>query len=216
MTNFPVKSSTRRAVAAGLALLAAPGAVLAAARPRVVTMLGDSITAGYGLQGKDALPVQLQAQLKALGVSAIVRGAGVSGDTSGGGAGRVDFSVQADTTLCVVALGGNDMLQGLSPAAMQANLTRIVRRLKARRIGVLLVGLTAPASINARYARDFNAVFPAVARAEGVPLYANLLAGVQGEPRLNQPDRLHPNPAGARIIAQRLAPAVARALKSRP
>jgi acyl-CoA thioesterase-1 len=216
MRNSPVKSSTRRAVAGGLLLLAAPDLSIAAARPRVVSMLGDSITAGYGLPGQDALPVQLQAQLKALGVNAVVRGAGVSGDTSAGGAGRVDFSVQADTALCVVALGGNDMLQGLKPEAMQANLTRIVRRLKARRIGVLLVGLAAPPAINAGYARAFNAVFPAVARAEGVALYPNLVAGVQGIERLNQHDRIHPNAAGAKIIAQRLAPVVAKALKARP
>lgn len=216
MRNLPVKSSTRRAVAAGLLALAAPDFPSAAAKPRVVTMLGDSITAGYGLPGRDALPVQLQAELKALGVDAVVRGAGVSGDTSAGGAGRVDFSVQPDTALCVVALGGNDMLQGLSPQAMQANLTRIVRRLKARRIGVLLVGMQAPVSINAGYARAFNAVFPAVARAEGVPLYPNLLAGVQGIAALNQRDRIHPNAAGARIISRRLAPAIARALRARP
>jgi acyl-CoA thioesterase-1 len=198
-------------------LIAAPGwAQAAAGRARVVTMLGDSITAGYGLPGQDALPVQLQARLRALGVAAVVRGAGVSGDTTAGGAGRMDFSVQADTDLCVVALGGNDMLQGLDPRAMQANLTRIVRRLKARHIGVLLAGLSAPAAINAGYAHSFNAVFPAVARAEGVPLYPNLLAGVEGDARLNQHDHIHPNAAGARIIAGRLAPFVARALKARP
>lgn len=216
MHNAPVKSSTRRAVAAGLILLAAPSASLAAGKRRVVTMLGDSITAGYGLPGNEALPVQLQAQLKARGLDVIVRGAGVSGDTSGGGAGRVDFSVQADTDLCIVALGANDMLQGLAPQVMQANLTRIVRRLKARRIGVLLVGLQVPASINSGYARAFNAVFPAIARAEDVPLYAHLLAGVQGDPRLNQHDKLHPNAAGARAIATRMAPFVIKALKARP
>jgi acyl-CoA thioesterase-1 len=107
------------------------------------------------------------------------------------------------------------MLQGLSPQAMQANLTRIVRRLKARRIGVLIVGIQAPVSINAGYARAFNAVFPAVARAEGVPLYPNLLAGVQGIAALNQRDHIHPNGSGARIIARKLAPAVIRALKTR-
>jgi acyl-CoA thioesterase-1 len=126
----------------------------------------------------------------------------------------VDFSVQGDTELCVVALGGNDLLQGLSPRAMQANLDRIVRRLKQRRIGVLLCGLYAPPIVNAGYARAFNAVFPAVASAERVPLYPDLLAGVRGIERLNQSDRIHPNAAGARIIAQRLAPHVARALKA--
>jgi acyl-CoA thioesterase-1 len=212
----PLNSSTRRAaLAGGLALAASPGVVLAAGKPRIVTLLGDSITAGYGLPGRDALPTQLQAQLARLGVQAKVRGAGVSGDTMAGGAQRADFSVQSDTDLCVIALGGNDLLQGLSPKAMRANLDRIVKRLKQRRIGVMICGLYAPPIVNAGYAKAFNAVFPAVAAAERVALYPNLLAGVQGIERLNQPDRIHPNAAGARIVAERLAPAVARALKAR-
>jgi acyl-CoA thioesterase-1 len=211
----PLNSATRRsALAGGLALAAAPGAVLAAGKTRIVTMLGDSITAGYGLPGRDALPTQLQAELARIGMQARVRGAGVSGDTMAGGAQRVDFSVQPDTDLCVVALGGNDLLQGLRPQAMRASLDRIVRRLKQRRIGVLICGLHAPPIVNAGYAKAFNAVFPAVARAEHVPLYPNLLAGVEGVERLNQADHIHPNAAGARVIARRLAPVVARALKA--
>ncbi len=179
----------------------------------MVTILGDSITAGYGLHAAEAVPAQLQAALARLGVDATVRAAGVSGDTTAGGLARVDFSVQPDTALCVVALGGNDLLQGLPPERMRANLTAIVRRLKARRIRVLLCGLHAPASLNARYARDYNAVFAAVARAERVGLYPDLLAGVELNRTLNQGDGLHPNPRGVRIIAQRLAPYVVRALR---
>ena len=137
----------------------------------------------------------------------------MSGDTSAGGLARVDFSVQPDTSLCVVALGGNDLLQGLSPAGMRANLQTIVRRLKARRIRVLVCGLHAPASLNAGYAREYNAAFAQVARAEGVSFYPDLLAGVELNRTLNQRDGLHPNPRGVRIIAQRLAPYVARAMR---
>src|SRR3954468_18470060 len=104
--------SRRSLLAAGLA--AAPAAALAAHGP-VVTMLGDSITAGYGLLQRDSLPIQLQAALKRRGVAALVRGAGVSGDTTAGGAQRVDFSIRPDTAVVVVALGGNDLLQGLDP-----------------------------------------------------------------------------------------------------
>ena len=206
----------RRSFLAAIAMLACALAAPAAAgaRPKVVTILGDSITAGYGLHAADALPAQLQAALQRIGAPAVVRGAGVSGDTSAGGAARVDFSVQPDTAVAVVALGGNDMLQGLPPAAMKANLTRIVQRLKARRISVVLCGVQAPASLNARYAREFNAVFPAVARAEHVALYPNLLAGVELNGALNQRDGIHPNPHGVKIIAARLAPVIARALKS--
>jgi acyl-CoA thioesterase-1 len=178
-------------------------------------MLGDSITAGYGLAYRDSLPAQLQAELERRGVRARVRGAGVSGDTSAAGLARADFSVQPDTSLCIVALGGNDLLRGLPAAAMQKNLRAIVRKLKARRIPVLLAGVQAPSIVNRSYARQFNAVFPAVARAEGVPLYPNLIAGVEGVAALNQADHIHPNPRGVKIIAARLAPVVARALKAR-
>ena len=95
---------------------------------------------------------------------------------------------------------------------MKRNLTKIVERLKARHIRVLLAGQAAPAAIGAGYARDYNAVFPAVAKAEGVALYPDLLAGVGGHPALIQPDGIHPNAAGAALIAGRLAPVVARSL----
>lgn len=186
-----------------------------AARRTVVTILGDSITAGYGLPAAAALPARLQAALARIGALAVVRGAGVSGDTSAGGLARLDFSVQTDTDVCVVALGGNDLLQGLDPRTTRANLTAIVRRLKARRIAVVVAGIAAPAAIGAAYARDFNAVFGAVARAERAAFYPDLLAGVAGRPALNQRDGIHPNAAGVVIIAAHLASVVARALRAR-
>jgi acyl-CoA thioesterase-1 len=209
--------ATRRGWLAGASAaagtLAADGAGAAGRAPPVVTLLGDSITAGYGLRAAAALPARLQGDLTRLGAPAQVRGAGVSGDTTADGLARVDFSVQADTAVCVVALGGNDLLQGLDPSLTRANLERIVRRLKARHIAVVLAGLTAPSAIGAGYARDFDAVFPAVARDTGALLYPDLLAGVARNPRFNQADGIHPNAAGVDIIAARLAPVVARSLR---
>lgn len=204
---------TRRAVLA--VALALPAPVLAQGARPVVTMLGDSITAGFGLPGASALPVQLQAELKRLGSNALVRGAGVSGDTTAGGLARVDFSVQKDTTVCVVALGGNDLLQGQDPKRTKANLDRIVARLKARKIGVVLVGLAPPPVIGRAYAREFEAVFPAVAKTYGTWLYPNLLAGVGQIPSLNQRDGFHPNAKGVAVIARGLAPVVAKAISGR-
>jgi acyl-CoA thioesterase-1 len=205
---------TRRALFAWPLLLAAAPA-LAQPRAKVVTVLGDSITAGYGLARTAAFPAQLQAQLARLGAPAQVRAAGVSGDTTAGGLARVDFSVRKDTDLVIVALGANDLLQGQDPKRTRANLDAIIKKLKARRIGVLLTGIDAPVEVGGGYARDFNAIFPSLARANGVPLYPNLLAGVARTPSLNQPDGIHPNAKGAAIIAQRLAPAVAKALAAR-
>ena len=217
MASTPNHFLTRRnLLVAGLVAAAAGDASAVWARPgRVVTILGDSITAGLGLPAADALPARLQAALTAAGWPARVRGAGVSGDTTAAGLARLDFSVQADTDLCIVALGGNDLLQGLDVKATRANLDRIIKRLKARHIGVLLAGLSAPNAIGAAYARDFDGVFPALARANAVPLYPNLLDGVGQTPRLNQRDGIHPNAAGVQIIAGRLARVVAKALKSR-
>lgn len=186
-----------------------------AARPVVITMLGDSITAGYGLPGKAALPNQLHEALSRMGIANVVRAAGVSGDTTAGGLGRVDFSVQKDTDLAIVALGGNDLLQGLDPRRTRANLDGIVKKLKARRIPVLLAGIAAPTEVGGGYARDFNAVFTGLAKVHGVPLYPNLIDGVARKRELNQPDGIHPNARGVQVITARLAPVVAKALSAR-
>lgn len=198
-----------------LPLLAAAGPALAA-RGKVVTILGDSITAGLGLPAAQALPAQLHQALNRRGVANIVRGAGVSGDTTAGGVARMDFSVRPDTSVVVVALGANDLLTGTEPRVVRANLDKILTRLKARRMGVVLAGIEAPLAIGRGYAREFNGVFPTLARKHGVPLYPNLLAGVARNPRLNQADGLHPNAAGVRRIAEQLAPVVAKALNGRP
>ena len=178
------------------------------------TVLGDSITAGLGLPAQDAMPAQLQAALVRMNVFAKVRAAGVSGDTSGGGLARVNFSVASDTALCVVALGGNDLLQGIEPRVTKANLRAILQSLRNRRIGVVLVGVGAPPLIGAAYAREFNALYPALAKEFSAPLYPNILAGVGGQRRLMQSDGIHPNAAGARAVAERLAPVVAGALRT--
>jgi acyl-CoA thioesterase-1 len=200
----------RRVAMAGA--LAIPTVGHAAAEP-VVTVLGDSITAGYGLPASQALPAQLERELRALGVAAKVRGAGVSGDTTAGGLRRVESSVRPDTRLCVVALGGNDLLSFYEPRTIRSNLEGIVQRLKAKKMKVLLAGIQAPLELGA-YARAFNGIYPAVAKAQGVPLHASLLAGVALDRRYNQPDLIHPNAAGVRIIAQRLARTVAEALRT--
>jgi acyl-CoA thioesterase-1 len=212
MSRTPDRFFIRRGLVLGIAASAATPA-FAARRKRVVTILGDSITAGLGLPATAALPAQLGLALTRLGTPVVVRGAGVSGDTTGDGLGRINFSVQADTDVCLVALGGNDLLQGLDPKTTRANLAAIVQRLKGRRMAVVLAGMTAPRAVGAGYAREFGAVFPAVARAEHVPLYPDLLAGVG--PALRQGDGIHPNATGVKIIATSLAPIVARALKSR-
>jgi acyl-CoA thioesterase-1 len=213
----PRTISRRTLVGTGLlsGLAALPGPAFAA-RGKVVTILGDSITAGYGLPQAASLPIQLHAALEKLHVPNVVRGAGVSGDTTADGAGRMDFSIRPDTAVVVVALGGNDILQGVDPKITRANLDRILTRLKARHMGVVLAGMHAPREIGAGYARDFDAIYPSLAKAHGVTLYPDLLAGVARNPALNQADAIHPNAKGVLIIAARLAPVVAKELAKRP
>lgn len=193
-----------------------PGAGAAQARAPdgslVVTMLGDSLTAGYGLKAADAIPARLQEALRARGLKVRVRPAGVSGDTSADGLARVDFSVKPDTDLCLVVLGGNDLLQGVEPSVMKANLDGILKKLEARHIKALLVGIKAPPAMGADYAREFDAVTPDLGKAEHVPVFPDLLGKVALDHALNQGDGIHPNPEGARQVAARLAPAVAAAL----
>jgi len=150
-----------------------------------------------------------------MGIANVVRAAGVSGDTTAGGLERVEFSVQRDTDLAIVALGGNDLLQGLDPKRTRSNLDAIVKKLKARKIAVLLAGIAAPSEVGGGYARDFNAIFSSLAKVHGVPLYPNLIEGVARKRDLNQPDGIHPNARGVQVITARLAPVVAKALASR-
>ena len=215
--TFPARISRRTVVAATMAALPLGAASrAAAARAKVVTVLGDSITAGYGLSASAALPAQLQQALQALGVASVVRGAGVSGDTSANGAARMDFSIRADTSAVVVALGGNDLLQGIDPKVTRRNLDRILTRLKQRGFGVVLAGLHAPPELGRGYARDFDAVYSGLAKAHRIAFYPDLLAGVGRNPALNQADGIHPNAQGVQIIARSLAPTVARVLAKQP
>lgn len=190
---------------------ASPAAATSGAPEKIVTLLGDSITAGFGLPSAEALPVRLEEALRAKELNVRVRGAGVSGDTTGGGLARVGYSVQDDTDLCIVALGGNDMLQGVDPKTVRANLEAIIASLKARDIPVLLAGMRAPPQYGA-YAAEFDRIFADLARQDDVPAYPFLLEGVALDRRYNQPDGIHPNAQGVRIIADGLAPVVAAAL----
>jgi acyl-CoA thioesterase I len=211
--RFPSDFTRRSVVGALLAM--APAGVLAQPRQKIVTVLGDSITAGLGLPAAAALPARLEADLKRAGQNVRVRGAGVSGDTTANGLARLDFSVRKDTDVCVVALGGNDLLQGRDLKRMQANLDQIVRKLKARNITVVLAGVRAPQVIGRNYARQFEATFAAVARTHNVVFVADMLGPVALNDRLNQRDGIHPNAEGVKVVAQRLAPAVSRALNAR-
>lgn len=170
-------------------------------------MLGDSITAGYGLPPGQGLVPRLQAALIAAGRPVRLLDGGVSGDTTAGGLARIDWSLAEDPQAAVVALGGNDGLRGLPPSGSRANLAGILDRLAARRIPTLLAGMLAPPNLGADYGREFAAIYTSLAAERpGVILYPFLLEGVAADRALNQPDGIHPNQAGVAELVRRLLP----------
>jgi acyl-CoA thioesterase-1 len=202
----------RRAVLAkclaGIALFRSGVAKAQGAEIRLL-MLGDSITAGYGLARSEGPPARLQALLQAKGRHVRVIDAGVSGDTSAGGRARLDWALADRPQAVIVALGGNDALRGLTPQQMRTNLAAILDRLAQRNIPALLAGMIAPPNLGRDYGDEFRAVFTDLARERPeVVFYPFLLDGVAGDPRLNQPDRIHPTAEGAEEIARRMLPFV--------
>jgi acyl-CoA thioesterase-1 len=172
-------------------------------RPRIV-FLGDSLTAGYGLEPGQSVPALIQARLAKAGHPFEVVNAGVSGDTSAGGLSRLDWSLSGDVRILVVELGANDGLRGLPVASMRRNLEEIITRAQARGIAVMLVGMEALPNYGASYTSEFRDTFPTLAKAHRVALMPFYLDGVAGNPELNIADGIHPNPAGAVIVANNL------------
>jgi acyl-CoA thioesterase I len=186
------------APAAATAAAAATPAV--SARPRIA-VLGDSLTAGLGVAKAASYPSLLQQRLDADGLDFEVVNAGVSGDTSAGGLARLDWTLEGDVRVLIVALGGNDGLRGLPAEELQRNLSQIIERAQARGITVILAGMEAPPNYGRDYIVSFHKVYPAIAAKYRVAFVPFLLQGVAGDEALNQRDGIHPTAAGARIVA---------------
>ncbi len=170
-------------------------------RPKVVC-LGDSLTAGLGLVESQSYPSVLQRKIDAEEYGFEVVNAGVSGDTSAGGLRRLDWALQGDVKVLVVALGGNDALRGLSVNEMRENLSAIVERARARGVVVVLAGMQAPPNYGPEYTVAFRQAFADVARQYRILYVPFLLDKVAGNAALNQPDGIHPNARGAEIVAE--------------
>lgn len=182
--------------------------------PVRILVLGDSLAAGYGLPADQAFPARLEAALRARGHAVRLINAGVSGDTTAGGRARLDWALTELPEIVIVELGANDAMRGIDPRATRANLDDILTRLKSRGVRVLLAGMLAPPNLGEEFGRDFNAVFPGLARSHNVAFYPFFLDGVAARRGLNQPDGLHPNARGVAVIVDRILPYVVRLLKS--
>ncbi len=192
---------------------------IAAAEPVTVVALGDSLTAGYGLEDQSTgLVPQLEAWLKAKGHDVVVQNAGVSGDTTAGGLARVGWALGPDADALIVTLGGNDLLRGLDPAGSKANLEGILKEAAARQLPVLLVSLKAPANFGPDYKAAFDGMYGELATTYGTLLADDFFGGLKAagadpsDPAtmaaFMQADGIHPNPEGVKLIVEGLGPKV--------
>jgi acyl-CoA thioesterase-1 len=185
----------------------------AAAQTLTLLALGDSLTAGYGLQPSDAFPVKLEAALKARGHDVKVINAGVAGDTALDGASRVDWALSDDVDAVIVEFGANDALRGLPVPQAEQALDQLLGRLGERKLPVLLAGMRAPPNLGPEYQAAFDGMYPRLAEKHGSLLYPFFLDGVAAEVNLNQADGMHPNPAGVDVIVERILPTVEKLLQ---
>ena len=180
--------------------------VRASSAPFRVLVFGDDLSAGYGVPTEHSFPARLEARLRSVGIDVRVVNAGQSGDTTAGGLARLDWSLADKPDLVILELGANDMLRGVDPAAVRANLDKMIGKIKASGARLLLVGMRASPNWGDTYQKAFDRIYPELARAHGVALYPFFLDGVAMDPDLNQPDGLHPNARGVARIVERIAP----------
>ena len=173
-----------------------------------ITVLGDSLVAGYGLPAGVSFPDRLEIALQEAGFDITVVNAGLSGDTTAGGLARLDWSLADGPAAVIIVLGGNDMLRGIDPASTRANLDAMIARLKQRNVTVMLAGMLASRNLGQDYVTAFDGLYPALVQKHDIDFYPFFLEGVALDPALNLPDGLHPNAAGIDEIVRRILPSV--------
>jgi acyl-CoA thioesterase I len=181
-------------------------AALARAETLTILALGDSLTAGLGLDLPQAFPARLEAALKAKGHDVVVVNAGVSGDTVAQGEARLDWALTDDVDAVIVELGANDALRGLPVDQADAALTKIADKIQAKKMPLLIAGMKAPPNLGPDYGAQFDAMFAKLSARQGVIFYPFFLDGVAADAKLNQADGIHPNAQGVDVIVQRMLP----------
>jgi acyl-CoA thioesterase-1 len=180
--------------------------------PIKIAILGDSLTAGYGVKPEQAIPVRLEAALKKEGRDVTILNHGVSGDTSAGGLDRLDWMLADKPDIVMVELGANDALRAIDPATTEHNLDAIVAKLKDAKVAVWLIGMMAPRNLGPEYVMAFDGLYKKLADKYRIPLYPFILDGVAQDATLNQADGMHPNPEGVEVVVKHLLPFVSKNL----
>lgn len=171
-----------------------------------ILALGDSLTAGYGLDKGLSFPDKLELRLKEMGINATIINGGVSGDTSAGGLARLSWLLDQRFDAVIINLGANDGLRGLDPSETKKNIGKILKILDEHSIPALLAGMQAPPNLGADYVNEFNSIYPDLAQQFGIVFYPFFLDGVAAIPELNQPDGIHPNALGVDLIVEKILP----------
>jgi acyl-CoA thioesterase-1 len=204
------ESSSRGVVTQVAETVASPLTVLGP--ERLILAFGDSLYSGYGLKRGESMPARVEVLLRQKGINATVVNAGVSGDTTSAGRKRLVFALEnlpRKPDLVMLGLGGNDVLRQIPVSETRANLVAMLDELHKRGIPVVLTGMRAPPNLGADYVRQFDTIYPELAREYRVELDPFVLAGVLGDRKLMLPDGIHPNEQGVGVMAARLAPIVA-------
>jgi acyl-CoA thioesterase-1 len=188
----------------------------AAAFKGTIVAVGDSLTAGYGINEADAYPAQLERKLQAAGFNWQVVNAGITGETSSGTLSRVAWVLKLKPDIVILETGANDGLRGIDPQVTKKNIDETVRMLKEKRVTVILAGMRMVTSMGRDYTSDFAAIYPAVAKKHNLLLIPFFLQGVAGNPKLNQNDGIHPVAEGYRFITDMIYSYVVPVISSRP
>lgn len=168
----------------------------------VVLAFGDSLTAGYGVKEEESYPSRLQVKISSAGFPHKVVNAGVNGDTTAGGVRRIRWLMKHEPEIVILALGANDGLRGLSVAEMRKNLETMIDICREHNARILLAGMKALPNYGEDYMREFETVFPELAKKHNLNYLPFLLEGVAGEREHTQPDGLHPLASGYKIVSE--------------
>jgi acyl-CoA thioesterase-1 len=198
-----------------LALFLSAAILFGAETPKRIVVLGDSIAAGYGVDPDEAYPAVLQRKIDEAKLPYTVVNAGLSGDTTAGGLRRIDWILKQPVDILIIELGGNDGLRGLPISHTRANLQSIIDRIRTKypKAQIIVAGMKMPANMGADYTSEFEKVFAEIAEKNKTALVPFVLENVGGKVELNQPDRIHPTPAGHQIVAQNIWPVLQKLLK---
>lgn len=180
---------------------------------KTIVALGDSLTAGLGVDETESYPALLESRLTADGHSVKVINAGISGETSSGTVSRINWVISSlKPDIVILVIGANDGMRGIDPDLLRDNLDKILSVLKGSNIGVILGGMKMLPNLGPAYALAFERVYPEMSEKHGIPLIPFFLEGVAGEPGFNQSDQIHPNPEGYRIIVDHICPYILKSI----